>query len=702
MIKVIPASGRVEKLREIYLDCPMIKQTLSYSKQFRQKLLYMEGWKKYYNTYTTKLRRSYADAYVIENMLPVIGENELIVGQPDYSPLTEAETARLKELGGMMGMAPATFGRTGHMSLDYEKLLRVGVNGLIDEVKALKAALDLNVPENLPKDEFYEGCIAELRALIVLEKRYADRARAAGLLEIAAVLDRVPAMPASTFREALQSMHFYNFNLWDLYQAGRPDQYLLPYYERDLKAGILTREEAQELIDCFCLLYATYMCSRSSIGFMVGGRDRSGKAVENELTWMFLNSIGHTRMADPSIGLCISDETSEDILDFAVELLSKGYTNPALYNDKAITAALMKYGLPPDDAHDFIHSSCVEITPCARSAMWTVSPYHNLARILLDVIMSPEASGFKNLDEVIDAFAVKVRQEVFRRNNIENRWQMERSRNGGEPLRVSCLVHDCLKRGKSINEGGAVYNQIMPNFLGMSNAVDSLAAIQSLVFGTGEMTLAELNEILDKNYAGYEELRKRIVNKIPHFGNDELFTDSLAERIAKIIAESCKGINTYRGSTLIPSAFSYSEHVRHGKETPATPDGRFAGYPLADGSGPVQGRDIKGPTASLKSSTAWDHSPFIGGIAINIKFSREQMSGALKGNMIALVKTFMDRGGFELQINSVDNETLKKAMEEPENYRDLLVRVGGYSDYFTTLPRELQLEIIDRSSQELV
>ncbi len=676
----LPAiTPRVAELREKYMKCPMMTKKLSYSKSARQWLDMKRGWTKYASEPDLYLRRALAEAYVTESMKPVIIEGELIVGQPDFTPLDESEQVEYGEKWDF----PGTPGRTDHMSLDFEKLLRIGVDGLIAEIEA---------KPNYAENHFYVGALAELRALLKLAEKYVAKARELGMNDVADVLERVPAKPATTFREALQSIHFYSFGLWGLYQAGRPDRYLIDYYRRDLERGILTPESAQELIDCFCLMYTTYILSSSSVGFMIGGRDRDGNPVENELTWLFLNSIPHTRTADPSIGLCVTDETSPELLLKASEIISEGCTHPAFYGDRMISESLRKNGATEGDSHDYVHCCCVEITVGSKSSVWTVSPYYNCLAMLLEVLKSHEDA--ENLDEIIAHFAELLREKVLAGAEQENRWQAHRATYGGEPLRVSCLVDDCISRGKCINEGGAVYNEIQPNFLGIFNVVDSLAAIQTLVFEDKSLTLHELNEILDANFVGHEALRDRINSRIVHFGNNEEFTNELARRITGIIAKACEGFTTFRGDKLVPAAFSYNEHVKHGSRTPASPDGRLAGEALCDGTNPVQGHDFDGPTSMLLSTLSWEQSPFLGGIAVNLELTESQARPEV---VKSLVETYIKGGGMEIQINVVDRATLEDAKKNPEKHSNLLVRVGGYSDYFTSVSPALQDEIIKRN-----
>ena len=640
---------RVKSLRETYLNSEFVKNRLDYNRARRMKLYYRRGFAQHRGVENVILRRALADAYLLDRMEPVLVDGELIVGQPDFSPLTEAEAEELK----LPSNIPPAPGRHDHMALDFEKLLSVGVLGLIEEIES----------KNQPENPFYKGALAELRALLGLAKRYADAARARGMYEIAEILERVPAYPARTFREALQSIHFYSFSLWGLYQAGRPDRYLYPFYRRDIDSGILTNEMAQELVDCFCLMYTTYISAYSSVGFMIGGMDPEGNPVENELTWLFLNSIGHTRTADPSIGLCVTQHTSKELLLSACRLIADGCTHPAFYGDKLITDALVARGCPISDARSYIHSCCVEITVAGKSSVWTVSPYHNVLKLLLEVMKKSEDA--KDFEEFYGRFERALFEMIAEGNERENRAQAIRAENGGEPLRVSVLVDECIARGKSINEGGAVYNDIQPNFLGLFNVCDSMIVIRKLVFDEKQTTMAGLCEILENNWEGNEALRQKIINDLPHYGNNEKTTDEMALRLTDSVVRACADLTTYRGAKVTPALFSYNEHIRHGLGTPASPDGRYHGDPLCDGTNPVQGRDVNGPTAMLNSTIFWDHAPFLGGIACNLELSSSQATPEI---IQALLLGYIDRG-MELQINVVDSDVLLDAKSNPESHK---------------------------------
>ena len=267
---------------------------------------------------------------------------------------------------------------------------------------------------------------------------------------------------------------------------------------------------------------------------------------------------------------------------------------------------------------------------------------------------------------------------------------------------LSCFVNDCLERGLDIEQGGAKYNWIMPSFVGMANLVDALYAIKELVFDGKQLTLCQLKDILDNNFEGQESLRYQILNKIPKYGNDIDDIDKLFGFFTEhIVAECTRHKGMHSNGDLIPSVFCWEMHERFGRQTQASPDGRLAGFPLGDGSGPCQGREMNGPTASIISSTKWDHHRLIGGVAVNLKFSKASLGSNSVEVMKFLVKTYMERGGFEVQINVVDNETLKKARQNPDQYRDLVVRIGGYSDYFVKLTPQMQDEVILRTTHEI-
>lgn len=688
------------------------------------------------------VRRGRATADVLKGLTPEIGDDDLLVGRFSSRPLSPEERAELEHWRDDASRAgQRVYGQRAHMAIDYQRLLRLGLSGIRRQIADHRSRLDLSSPQELERDAFYRACLLALDGLRDLSEHYAeaaeglaaahpDPARAAELHEIAAVCRRVPEGPAATFREALQAMHLTTFALCAgqqmlLFQYGRPDRYLWPLYRRDLAEGRITPHEAQELLDVLGLMLSAYTPRGLAVGYMVGGRDGSGADVSNDLTRMMLESIAHIRLSYPGIGLCWHRDTPQDIKGRACELIAAGLTHPALFNDEVITAGMLAAGLPPAEACLYQHSTCVEITPIASSNVYVASPYINLVQVLHEVIgVAPLGPGARQTHEGVGSdgaaasdgaetvlpadfdvllagyearLAAAIRQGVI----DENTCMANRRYHGGWPL-LSCFVNDCLARGLDIDQGGARHNWIEPSFVGLANLVDALFAINRLVFEEGRLTLSELVDALRSDYEGREDLRRMVLQGVPKYGNDVTAVDDLARRITDVIRRECARYRTYLGGAFHPGFFCWVMHERLGALTAASADGRRAGQALGDGSGPAQGRERRGPTAAVLSATSWDHSPMLGGIAVNLKFTRSRQREAFVAGLVGLVEAFMARGGFEIQVNVVDRETLLAAREHPEQYRDLVVRIGGYSDYFVGLSPRMQEELILRMEHELV
>lgn len=656
-----------------------------------------------------KQRYSEAFYYAFLNLTPSISDGELIVGKRDTF-LSEKEQKEWDEIYypiAVHRIDRAGGGQDSHMAIDYELILSVGIKGIIDKINEYMKDCDEEA------GEFYLSCQKCLQAVIKHSERYSDQAlllsektsdpvRKDELIKISEICKKVPARPAETFYEAVQSVHFIthcvSLNPLRLnaqqFQLGRPDRYLLSYYINDIKKGIITKEYAQLLLDCLGIQINMRVPNGLSSGYMVGGCDENGKTVANELTEMCMKVVDDIRLVYPAVGFCYTEDMPDKYLKEACRLLSKGLSHPAIFNDTIITKGLMSYGVPESQAHNYIHSTCVEITPIAASNVWVASPYTNMIELLLDC-MNRE---YCNFDELLSMFFSKLDTKIKMDFEEHCSLRTARAKNSMNPL-LSCFVNDCLKQGKDIENGGARYQWIMPSFVGMANLVDSLYVIKKTVFEQRRLTLCQFKEILDNNFEGNEPFRLYILNHIPKYGNDiddiDCYFNMLSEHI---IGECEKYSGIHANENLIPSVFCWIMHEQFGRNTIASPDGRLAGFPLGDGSGPCQGREMNGPTASVISSTKWEHYRFIGGVAVNLKFSKASLGTDSVDNMAAIIKTYLKRGGFELQINVVDNETLKKAQLNPEEYKDLVVRIGGYSDYFVRLSREMQEEVILRTA----
>ena len=694
---------RIEKLRSTALE--YVDNRTEFFYKFYKKYTSMEE-----SLESERYRESFY--YAFENLTPSITEGELIVGKyPDA--LTDSEKSEWQKSYQPIAQARAHragFGQDSHMAVDYELILNLGLSGIMKKIDGYIASCDEN------KVEFYKICKRCLEAVILHAENYAlcadalaekenDPARKAELAEISRICKKVPKNPADSFYEAVQSVHFVTYCLslnpyreWQQqFQLGHPDRYLLPYYEADIKSGTITKEYAQLILDCLGVQINMRVPNGLSSGYMVGGRDAEGKLVENELTEMLMQVVDNVRLVYPAVGLCYADGMDDRYLEKACEILLHGRSHPAIFNDDIITQGLISYGVPENEAHSYIHSTCVEITPVASSNVWVASPYTNMPQLLLDV-MNQEYSSF---DELFDAIFERLDSSIKANFEEQNAIRKIRNDNSQNPL-LSCFVNDCLEKGTDIEQGGARYNWITPSFVGIANLVDSLFAIKKLVFEKKEFTLSALKEIIDSDFAENEDLRQRILTSIPKYGNDNDEIDKYFGIITEHISSECRKYNgMHQNGNLIPSAFCWIQHEIMGRTTGATPDGRPAGFPLGDGSGPCQGREMDGPTASILSSTKWSHKDFIGGIAVNMKFSKGSLGDNSAQTLKTLVKTYLARGGFEMQINVVDSMTLNKAVENPEEYKDLVVRIGGYSDYFTRLTPNMQQEVILRTAHEI-
>ncbi len=586
----------------------------------------------------------------------------------------------------------------------------------------------------LAKDAFYRACKISLDALITCAHHYAeyseslvhqtkDPDRKAELTEIARIFRHIPEHPASTFYEAVQSVHFVVFCLGagtqtTLFQYGRPDRYLLPFYRKDIANGRITPDQAQTLIDCLGIMQTEFTPGGLAIGWMVGGRNSSGTDICNELTEMFLESIDHVRLPYPDVALCWSQDTPSKIMQISAKAIAKGLSHPAFFNDQVITHGLMNAGLPPAEACLYQNSTCVEITPVASSNVYVASPYINLLQILNDILgIPPEGpqsaanvpSSIKlrpisdlpvSYVELVDRFRSGLKQVIRDAVIDQNTQQATRYFNGGQPL-LSCFVNDCLSKGIDIDQGGARYNWIEPSFVGLSNLVNSLEAIKKVVFEDHLVSFEDLASALRCNYEGFESIRQLLLNRIVKYGNDDDRADSTAVQVTGWIEEDVRSYRSFLSGQIISGFFTWIMHEQLGRQTGASADGRRAGFPLSAGSGTSQGCEKKGPTAAVLSATKWDHSPHLGGIAVNLKFSKPRDDDAFEQRLMDVVETYLKRGGFEVQVNVIDRATLEAARQSPELYRDLVVRIGGYSDYFVRLSPEMQAEIIQRSEHDL-
>ena len=628
-----------------------------------------------------------------------IDELELLAGRisPSCCNGSEAEIEQAREY---LKQYPAPMGQTGHCELDFAPVLAQGIDGLSAAIGARKEQATGEAADT------YQSFLCALEGLsTMIEHAAAAVEDTGGFEEIADSCRRIAHEPPQSFRDAIQLLWFVTFGVMQgecvgLVVPGHLDRTLHPFYETDRAEGTLSREDALLLIESLYLLVNDYVPDGLAMSVMVGGRDAQGNDVTNDLSYLCLEALRRTKLIYPTVGVCWHEDTPSDLVELAVDLIGHGNPNPAFFGDQTIQRGLKGLGVPPSEACYYINSTCVEITPARSSNVWVASPYYSTCGILLDEIAGQVDSGRSAgcFDEFCARYFERLGREIAEGARAQNEARVQRRKHGRKPLQ-SVFTRDCIARGRDIDDGGAVYNWVECSFVGLANLADSLEVIREEVFNEKRLTLAGLKAILDADYEGHEPTRRRFLEKYPKYGHDCAEVDALLEKAVGLVrAECAKHRMAPDGSHYVPGAFCWVMHEMLGRVCGATPDGRKAGVPFADGCGPAQGREAYGPTAAILSTTSWDHSPMIGGLAYNMKFnSRLFESPEGFACLRDLILTFLRRGGFETQINVVDTETLKEAREHPDDYRDLMVRIGGYSDYFTRLSPEMQEEIIMRT-----
>ena len=607
---------------------------------------------------------------------------------------------------------PHPAGQTGHCELDRTRIFAVGVDALCEEIeqRATRARED-NDTDGL------EACVsfvASLEGLTLLCEEGARAARdampgasvkrRAELEAIAESCERIAHDPPESFRDAVQLAWLMDLATMigdevGLVVPGRLDRTLLPYYEADMASGAITRDDALALIESLYLLINEFVDDGLAMSVMVGGRDGTGRDTTNELSVLCLEALRRTKLVYPTVGICWHEGTPEDLTKLAVELIAKGYPTPAFFCDETIQRGLRHYGVAPEDSHHYINSTCVEITPSAMSNVWVASPYFPMCRILNEVIAAQaEGDAAVDFEAFLARYYARVAEWISAAAHNQAAKREGRRLHGRKPLQ-SVFTRDCIDRARDIDDGGARVNWIECSFVGLANLADCFEVIHREVYEQGRLSMGEMHAILEANFEGREVERSRFAGAYAKYGNDCAEVDAYVARTVEFCSAECaKHAMPPDDAPFVPGAFCWVMHERIGRETGATPDGRRAGEPFADGAGPAQGRESRGPTCAILSTTSWDHAPLIGGVAFNMKFNTSLFASEESHERLRqLIETYLRRGGFETQINVVDTETLKKARANPEPYRDLVVRIGGYTDYFTRLSPEMQDEVIRRT-----
>jgi len=629
----------------------------------------------------------------------------------------------------------------GHTVADG-KIYQKGYLDFIADIDREIASLDfLGDSPALDKREELMGMRLTCEGMIILGQRYAALARELAeqesdpiwkeeLEELACICDVVPARAPQTFRQALQMYWFTHIgvtvemNNWDAYSPGKLDQHLEPFYQRDLEAGTLTRESARELLENFWIQFnnqpappkvgitlkesATYtdFCNINT-----GALRPDGTCGVSEVSYLILEVMAEMKLLQPSSNVQISRKTPEHFLREAVKISQKGWGQPAFYNADAIIQELLHMGKSLDDARESgVASGCVETGTAGKEA-YVLTGYLNIPKILELTLFRGydhftgkqigldfgEPEQFGSYEVLYDNFYKQltyiVEQKIAGNNLIERMYMNHMP----VPL-LSVLTDDCIKRGRDYNAGGARYNTSYIQCVGISTVSDSLAAIKKLVYDSDTLSMEQMVFACKTDYENDSDVLE-LVRETPKYGNDEDYADNILKDVANSLQAAISGRDTPKGSKTIVEFLPTTSHVYFGQVMLASPDGRRAGIPLADGISPEKGADRKGPTAVLKSAAKLDQLK-TGGALLNLKFSPSIVAGE-EGtrNIAALIRSYFTMDGHHVQFNVIDRETLLEAQVHPEEYRDLIVRVAGYSDYFGNLDKALQDEIIARTEQ---
>jgi formate C-acetyltransferase len=630
----------------------------------------------------------------------------------------------------------------GHTALG-DVIYGKGLLDLKSEVEASLSRLDfLNDPEAFVKQEELRAMWTAAGAVICFAGRHAEKAeemaanesnpqRQAELRKIADVCRHVPAHAPRDFWEALQAYWFTHLgviselNTWDSFCPGRLDQHLYPFYEQGLADGTLTRDRAKELLECFWVKFnnqpappkvgVTAAESGTYTDFANinnGGLKADGSDGVNELTYLILEVVDEMRLLQPSSNLQLSKKSPERFLKRGIEIIRKGWGQPSIFNADLVVEELLRQGKSIEDARTGGTSGCVETGAFGKEA-YILTGYFNLTKVLeitLNNGLDPRTGkrigletgnprNFSSFDELFAAYRKQLHRFIeikVRGNNIIERIYAQYM---PAPF-LSLLIEDCIAKGKDYNDGGPRYNTTYIMAVGPGSCTDSLAAIRYHVFDRKDIAMAELLEALEANFKGHERTMQVLLNKTPKYGNDDEYADALLTDLFNAFYAEVNGRKNTKGGNYRVNYLSTTCHVYFGSVTGATPDGRKAYEPLSDGISPVQGADRRGPTAVLKSAARMDHAR-TGGTLLNQKFTPQLLEGEEGIDRLAhLVRSYFKLDGHHIQFNVVTAETLRAAQENPEKYRDLIVRVAGYSDYFCDLTTALQNEIIARTEHQ--
>ncbi len=625
------------------------------------------------------------------------------------------------------------------------KIYKKGFKDLKREIDEATEALDYyHDPDAMARKEQLEAMALAAEGLVIYARRHAeilankaarekDAARKEELLEMAEICRKVPYNPPETFWEALQYYWFVHvgviteLNPWDAFNPGRLDQHLYPFYKKEMEEGTLTRERAKELLSAFWIKFNNHPAppktgitakeSNTYVDFALinlGGLKRDGSCGVNDLTYLIMDVIEEMRLLQPSSMVQLSKKNPDRFIKRALKIVKTGFGQPSIFNTDAIIQELVNQGKSLEDAREGGASGCIEAGAFGREAYF-LTGYMNLPKILEITlhngkdprtgrnigIRTGDPAEFEGFTELFSAWEKQVRHFVDIKVKGNNIIEQINARHMPVPF-LSLVIDDCIKNGKDYNAGGARYNTTYIQGVGLGSITDSLTALKFHVFDKKNISMTDFLDALSADFKGSDALRRALLDKTPKYGNDDDYADDVLKEVFEAYFRSVDGRPNTRGGAHRVNLLPTTCHVYFGSITGALPDGRKASAPLSEGISPVQGADRNGPTAVTRSAAKIDHLR-TGGTLLNQKFLPQVLSddtGLTK--LSQLVRTYFRMDGHHIQFNVVDREILKKAKAHPDDYRDLIVRVAGYSDYFVDLTEELQDEIIGRTGHEAV
>lgn len=630
----------------------------------------------------------------------------------------------------------------GHTVADkkvFEKGMEDFKREIEEVIKSLDFTTDLKAYE---KREQLKAMTIAADAIIRFAERHAEKAEALAkdeedpnrkkeLLNIAEVCRHVPKHAPRNFHEALQAYWFVHLgvttelNTWDAFCPGRLDQHLYPFYQKQTEEGSLTKEEAYELLQCFWVKFNNQPAP-PKVGFTLlesatytdfaninsGGLTADGKDAVNEVSYMVLDVIEEMRLLQPSSNIQLSKKNPDAFIKRALKIVKTGFGQPSIFNADAVVEEMVRMGKTLEDAREGGTSGCVETGAFGKEA-YVLHGYFNLMKVM-DLALhngydsytkkqlgpkTGDAKTFESFDDLMKAFQTQLEYFIdikIKGSNVISRLYADTM---PAPF-ISLVIEDCIQKGLDYNQGGARYNSSYIQGVGTGTISDSLSAIKDHVFENKRLSMAELLEAIDHNFEGHEDVQKMLLNKTRHYGNDDDYVDDLMQDVFNRFYHVVNGRPNAIGGQYRINMLPTTCHVYFGAVIGATANGRKAGRPLSEGISPTQGADVKGPTAVVKSAAKMDHLK-TGGTLLNQKFAPEILATE-EGieNVKDLVRSYFILDGHHIQFNVVDAKTLRKAQENPEEYKDLIVRVAGYSDYFNNLGPDLQEEVIQRTAHK--